>query len=42
LHSQPNYGFVLEYEFIIILIIILYCTKPLGKNDIFYYLVHWD
>jgi len=36
MHNNLNYGIVLESNFIIIVIIVLYCTNPLEKkNDIF-------
>jgi len=34
MHSKTNFGMVLEFEFIIIVIIVLYCINPLEKNDI--------
>jgi len=37
--QNHNYGIVLESSFIIIVVIVLYCTNPLRKNDI-YYLLH--
>jgi len=41
MHSHPNYEIVREFKFIIIVLIVLYCTNPFRRTIFLLVVILW-